>query len=61
MVQQTDGIISEIQMLRGDVTDLGTRVSSMEVRLDGRTLVGELTPRINDELIRYGVRVERGV
>lgn len=61
MVQQTDGIISEIQMLRGDVTDLGTRVSSMEVRLDGRTLVGELTPRINDELIRYGIRVERGV
>lgn len=61
MVQQTDGIINELSMLRGDVTELGTRVSSMEVRLDGRTLVGELTPRINDALIQYGIRVERGV
>ena len=61
MVEQTNSITNELKGLRTDVSDLGTRIDGIEVMLDGDTLVGRLTPRINNSLVTYANRAGRGV
>lgn len=61
MMAQTNTIITEIGLLRGDVTALGAHIDDMELRLDGDALVGGITQRMNDSLMRLSSRTERGL
>jgi phage-related protein len=61
MVEQTDSIIAEVGSLRDDVNLVGDRLSHLQVVIDSRTIVGELAPAMNDELLKYGERINRGV
>lgn len=61
MVEQTDSIIAEVGSLREDVNLVGDKLSHLQVVIDSRTIVGELAPAMNDELLKYGERINRGV
>lgn len=61
MMNQTNTIIEEIGLLRGDVGDLASHIDDLELRLDGDAIVGGLTPKLNNSLLKYSRRVERGL
>lgn len=53
-------VVAAINGLRGDVNELTNQMSSMQVMLDGQTLVGELTPAIDSALGTNAMRAGRG-
>lgn len=57
----TETMVTEIRTLRGDVNGLASHIDDLELRLDGDAVVGGLTPKINDSLLRYARRIERGL
>lgn len=59
MMNQTNTIIEELGLLRGDVGSLTEHIDSIELRLDGNELVGGITAKMNSSLLRYSNRVGR--
>lgn len=57
----TDTMVNEMHALRGDVGDLASHIDDLELRLDGDAIVGGLTPKLNNSLLKYSRRVERGL
>jgi hypothetical protein len=57
----TDTMVNEMHALRGDVGDLASNIDDLELRLDSDAIVGGLTPKLNNSLLKYSRRVERGL
>jgi hypothetical protein len=57
----TDTMVNEMHALRGDVNDLSSHIDNLELRLDGDAIVGGITPKLNNSLLKYSRRVERGL
>ena len=60
VITNNTDVVAAINSLRGDVNELSTQMSSMQVMLDGQTLVGELTPAIDSALGTNAMRAGRG-
>lgn len=56
----TDTMVNEMHALREDVGDLASHIDDLEFRLDGDAIVGGLTPKLNNALVRYSNNIGRG-
>lgn len=55
-----NGIINAINNLRDDLNEASEKIASMQMVLDGKTLVGELAPVIDTALGKQTIRAGRG-
>lgn len=56
----TDTMVNEMHALRGDVSELASHIDDLELRLDSDAIVGGLTPKLNNALVRYSNNIGRG-
>lgn len=56
----TDTMVNEMHALRDDVNGLATHIDDLELRLDSDAIVGGLTPKLNNALVRYSNNIGRG-